>query len=74
MSYALEYQIKQFVAIVKNCFGDKFMVFKTGNSKYYLFSVVKNGIQIGVQFPVLIKDLNKDIKKMLNCGCGNTIL
>lgn len=74
MSYALEYQVKQFVAVVKNCFGDNFMVFKTGNPKYYLFSVVKNGIQTEVQFPVLIKDLDKNIKRMLNNGYGNTHL
>ena len=71
MPYLPEYMVKQYVAVVQNKRGVKFAVFKTGSEKHYLFSCVKDGVFTGLQFPVLKKDLNPEIKRALNHGWGN---
>lgn len=74
MNMDRRYQVKQYVAVVQNSRGSKFMVFETGDAKYYLFSQLYPGptlIQTGLQFPVLKKDLRDDIRKALAHGWGN---
>jgi hypothetical protein len=68
------YQVKQYVAVVQNRRGSRFMVFKTGDDRYYLFSQLYPGptlIQTGVQFPVEKKNLRDDIRRALANGWGN---
>lgn len=68
-----ELQVKQHVAVVVNSRGSRFRVFETGNPRYYLFSTVSpNGVEGGLQFPVLKADLRDDIRRMLRHGCGNS--
>lgn len=67
-------QVKQYVAIVKNpSTGTRFMVFETGDPKFYLFSQLfpKTDISTGLQFPVLKVDLEPDVKRALAHGWGN---
>ena len=70
----LKYGCKQFVAVIKNRFNRQFMVFTSGDPKYYLFSAIDNqGIAVGIpSFPVLKKDLRDDIRHALLHGCGNS--
>ena len=69
-----EMQVKQYVAVVQGNWG-KFMVFETGNPKFYLFSALdKLGCQTGLQFPVLKANLINLLKKALRHGWGNGIL
>jgi hypothetical protein len=49
------YMVKQYVAVVQNKRGSRFMVFETGDSRWYLFSELYPGptlIATGLQFPV----------------------
>ncbi len=64
---------KQYVAVVCNERGGRFMVFKTGDEKYYLFSQLypDSLIATGLQFPVKKMDLRKDIRVALSHGWGN---
>ena len=65
------YQVKQYVACVKSRWA-RFMVFRTGDDKYYLFSQLDpNGCATGLQFPVKKSDLKPDIKRALAHGWGN---
>ena len=73
-TYKQEMQVKQYVAIVQGKWG-KFMVFETGNPKFYLFSALdKLGCQTGLQFPVLKARLIYPIRKALRHGVGNSSL
>ena len=73
-TYPQEMQVKQFVAVVQGKWG-KFMVFKTGNPQFYLFSALdKFGCQTGLQFPVLKTNLKNPLRKALKHGWGNGIL
>jgi hypothetical protein len=67
-----ELGVKQYVAVVENSRGTKFMVFETGDPKYYLFSVLKDGCQGGLMFPVRKMELRPDIRKALKAGYGNS--
>jgi hypothetical protein len=71
-SFAPEMMVKQYVAVVKGKFGARWRVFQTGDPKYYLFSsIAPDGTEGGLQFPVLKKDLKKEIKSALAHGWGN---
>jgi hypothetical protein len=62
------------LAVVKNSRGSRFMVFKTGDDRWYLFSQLYPGptlIQTGLQFPVEKKELRDDIRRALANGWGN---
>ena len=75
MNFPLNMQVKQYVAVVKGKLGVKFMVFKTGDEKFYLFSQLDPyGCQTGLQFPVAKKDLVPDIRRALAHGYGNAML
>ncbi len=64
--------VKQFVAVVQNNRGRKFMVFETGDPKFYLFSAITDqGIATGLQFPVQKSRLQDDIRSALRNGWGN---
>jgi hypothetical protein len=69
--------VKQWVAVIKNSRGVRFVVFTTGDDKYYLFSALRGpapGVEFtGVQFPVLRKNLRKDIRYALAHGYGNSL-
>jgi len=71
-----ELQAKQFVAVVQNGTGLKCNVYETGNDKYYLFRPLVPGfvgIEGGIEVPILKKELQPKIKRMLANGCGNAI-
>jgi hypothetical protein len=73
MGFEVDMMTKRYVAVVQNSFGEKFMVFETGDPRFYLFSTVsKDGCQGGIQFPVRKSDLRDDIRLMLRNGCGNS--
>jgi hypothetical protein len=73
MGFEVNMMPKQYVAVVQNGDGKKFMVFETRDPRFYLFSTIsKDGIQGGIQFPVRKSDLRDDIRRMLRNGCGNS--
>lgn len=68
------YGVMQFVAVVQNSDGMRFMVFRSGDPKYYLFSQLLPGpglVASGLQWPVLKSRLREDIKRALANGWGN---
>jgi hypothetical protein len=74
MNMDQRYMVKQYVAVVQNSRGSRFMVFETGDARWYLFSQLYPGpnlIATGLQFPVLKKDLRDDMRKALRNGWGN---
>ena len=69
------YMVQQYVAVVQNRWGTKFMVFQTGDPKFYLFCPLSpEGTMSDFQFPVRKTELRREIRSMLNHGCGNAIL
>lgn len=61
MSYDPRYQVKQFVAVVANGAGTRFMVFETGDAKHYLFTALGPDGDVGsVSVPVRKTDLRTD--------------
>lgn len=74
MTYAACYQVKQYVAVVRNSFGQRFMVFVTGDPKFYLFSALIGETMIsgGLQFPVAKKSLTRELRSALRHGWGNS--
>jgi hypothetical protein len=74
MRHPPELGVKQFVAVVRGRFG-KYAVFTTGSDRHYLFScVTADGVFTGLSFPVLKKDLRRDIASALRHGWGNASL
>lgn len=70
------YQVMQYVAVVQNERGMRFMVFRTGDPKYYLFSQLLPGpglVASGLSWPVLKSRLRNDIKSALAHGWGNSL-
>ena len=66
------YGVKQYVAVVQNRRGQKFMVFQTGDAKYYLFDPLRpDGTSGCIGFPVKKTDLRRDIASALAHGWGN---
>lgn len=65
--------VKQYVAIVQNTSGIRFMVFTTGSPRHYWFQMLDGwGCAIaGMAWPVLKRDLQPDIAKALRNGYGN---
>jgi len=68
--YPQELMVKQFVATLRGRFCD-FTVFETGDPRYYLFSVTKDGVQTGLQIPVRKSDLRDDVRRALRAGLGS---
>ena len=69
--FDVRYQVKQYVAVVKGAFA-RFRVFETGDSKFYLFSMIDdNDCDTGLQWPVRKKDLRDDVRRALAHGYGN---
>jgi len=67
-----QYMVKQYVAVVKSRTGQRFMVFRTGDEKYYLFDPIdKDGCSYCRGFPVLKADLRSEIRRALSHGWGN---
>lgn len=67
-------QVKQYVAVVKSRWC-RFMVFKTGDNQWYLFSQLDpHGCATTLQFPVRKADLRPDIRRALAHGWGNANL
>ena len=74
MNMDRRYQVKQYVAVVQNRRGSRFMVFRTGDDRWYLFAQLYPGpglIQTGLQFPVEKSNLRDDIRRALAHGWGN---
>ena len=66
------YMVKQYIAVVRNRRGAKFMVFNSGDEKYYLFCPLdRDGCQGTNQFPVRKTELRRDIRSALAHGWGN---
>jgi hypothetical protein len=69
------FQVKQYVAVVRNGWGNRFMVFRTGDDKFYLFVLVdSHGCFTELQFPVRKSDLRPEIRKALAHGWGNALI
>lgn len=68
----MRYQVKQYVGFVANERGCPWMVFETGDEKYYLFCQCYPGttMQTGLNHPVKKTDLQNDVKKALANGCS----
>lgn len=65
------YGVKQYVAVVQGAHS-RFMVFETGDSRFYLFSQLDpDGCATGLQVPVSKKDLQPEIRSALRNGWGN---
>jgi hypothetical protein len=74
MNFDRRMMVQKYVAVVQNRRGSRFMVFQTGDEKYYLFSQLYPGpglIATGLQFPVEKKNLRDDIRRALAHGWGN---
>lgn len=68
------YQVKQYVAVVKNRYGGRFMVFRTGDDRFYLFQpVAPDGCLATFQFPVRKADLRTDLRRGLAHGWGTRV-
>lgn len=69
------YQVKQYIAIVRNGWGQRFQVFHTGDPKWYLFvpMIGETSCVGSLQFPIEKANLRDDVRKMLAHGCGNSI-
>lgn len=66
--------VKQYVAVVRGRFG-RFMVFETGDPKFWLFSQLDpSGTATGLQVPVRKSDVQPEVRRMLRSGCGNAHL
>ena len=68
--------VKQYVGVIQSpTTGQRFMVFKTGDEKYYLFSQLypETLTTTGWQFPVLKKDLLPNYRRALSHGWGNSL-
>jgi hypothetical protein len=66
--------VKQYVAVVRSRTGQRFRVFTTGDDKYYLFDpVAQDGCSGCIGFPVLKASLRREVRSMLNRGCGNSL-
>lgn len=69
------YMIKQFIAVVQNRWGQRFMVFRTGEEKYYYFDPIdRYGCSGCAGFPVRKTDLRRPIASALAHGWGNVCL
>lgn len=66
-------QVKQYMAIVQSPkIGTKFMVFQTGDPKFYLFDMLdKDGCSTCIQFPIKKADLKREYRGALAHGWGN---
>ena len=75
MYFVPELQVKQYVAVVRSKYGQRYQVFETGDAKYYLFvPLLGETSSVGdIQFPVLKKDLQPAIKRALAHGWGNSL-
>lgn len=66
--------VKQYVAVVRGRWC-KFMVFQTGDPRFYLFCPLSpEGYLSDFQIPVRKTELRREIASMLNHGCGNANL
>lgn len=69
-----ELGVKQYVAVVASQWC-RWMVFETGNPRYYLFSQLDPaGCATGLQVPVRKADLQADVRRALAHGWGNAHL
>lgn len=67
-----EWGVAQFVAIVKGTHS-RFMVFRTGDSRFYLFAQLDpHGHATGLQFPVRKSELRDEVRRALANGWGNS--
>lgn len=67
-----ELGVKQYVAVMRGRHG-RFMVFETGDARFYLFSqVAPDGTLTGLSWPVRKADLQPTVRSALRNGWGNT--
>jgi hypothetical protein len=66
------YMVKQYVAVVQNRFGQRFMVFRTGDEQFYLFDPLdRGGCSTCRGFPVERARLRDALRRALAHGWGN---
>jgi len=66
------YMVKQYIAVVQNRRGQRFMVFQSGDEKYYLFAPMdRDGCCATFQFPVRKTELRREMASALRHGWGN---
>ncbi len=67
--------VKQYVAIYRNRFGQRFAVFTTGDDRYYLFSALigETSSSGGLQFPVEKRRLRDALRRALAHRHGNSL-
>lgn len=69
------FMVKQYIAVVQNRVGTRFMVFQSGDERWYLFCPVDaDGCLSTNQFPVKKTDLRRDLRSALAHGWGNGLL
>lgn len=69
------YMVKQYVAVVQSWIGQKFMVFQSGDDRYYYFDPLdRDGCSCCNGFPVKKTDLRRSIARALAHGWGNATL
>lgn len=67
------YQVKHYIAVVRNGTGLRFTVLETADPQWYLFvpMIGETSSMGSLQIPVLKKDLRDDIRHALANGRGN---
>lgn len=75
MRFPPEYQVKQYVAVMRSPkTGVRFRVFTTGSEKHYLFDPLdEDDCSTCCQFPVLKAELRPEVRRMLRHGWGNSL-
>lgn len=72
--YAVNLQVKQFVAKLRAPSGATFQVFTTGDARYYLFDLLdEHGCSTTIQIPVRKQDLKPEYRRALAKGWGNAV-
>lgn len=74
MTFPLNLQCKQYVAVVMGRFGIRFRVYTTGDDKFYLFDPLDaQDCSMCNALPVRKSDLKPDIRRALAHGYGNSL-
>lgn len=69
------YMVQQYVAVVQSRFGQRFMVYRTGDDKYYYFDPLdRDGCSTCTGFPVQKTRLVRPLASALAHGWGNACL
>ena len=70
------YMVKQYVAVARSSRGQRWMVFETGDARYYLFHALEGETSVMLDCVVSVQKTNiKDarLRSALRHGIGNSI-